>query len=98
MTDYGRELIFGSLVTPDAQRPEQVVSPTRLSEQAGLDLATFQDHPYQPGPICGALARGGIAAAGSIARVRPRRLALEDIRRGEHREVAYLYDLQKLAE
>src|SRR5690606_4891399 len=28
--------------------PERVVALTRASEAAGLDLATFQDHPYQP--------------------------------------------------
>ena len=49
MTDYGHELLFGSFITPDAHQPERVVTLTRLSEQAGLDLATFQDHPYQPG-------------------------------------------------
>jgi hemerythrin-like domain-containing protein len=48
MTDYGHELLFGSFITPDAQEPERVVALTLLSEQAGLDLATFQDHPYQP--------------------------------------------------
>jgi hemerythrin-like domain-containing protein len=52
MTDYGHELLFGSFITfitPDARHPERVVALTQLSEQAGLDLATFQDHPYQPG-------------------------------------------------
>jgi alkanesulfonate monooxygenase SsuD/methylene tetrahydromethanopterin reductase-like flavin-dependent oxidoreductase (luciferase family) len=49
MTDYGHELLFGSFITPDAQQPEAVVALTQLSELAGLDLATFQDHPYQPG-------------------------------------------------
>jgi len=49
MTDYGHELLFGSFITPDARQPERVVALTQLSEQAGLDLATFQDHPYQPG-------------------------------------------------
>lgn len=48
MTDYGHELLFGSFLTPSAQRPDQVVGLAQLSEQAGLDLATFQDHPYQP--------------------------------------------------
>jgi alkanesulfonate monooxygenase SsuD/methylene tetrahydromethanopterin reductase-like flavin-dependent oxidoreductase (luciferase family) len=48
MTDYGHELLFGSFITPDARQPERTVALTRLSEQAGLDLATFQDHPYQP--------------------------------------------------
>jgi alkanesulfonate monooxygenase SsuD/methylene tetrahydromethanopterin reductase-like flavin-dependent oxidoreductase (luciferase family) len=49
MTDYGHELLFGSFLTPTAQRPEQAVALAHLSEQAGLDLATFQDHPYQAG-------------------------------------------------
>jgi alkanesulfonate monooxygenase SsuD/methylene tetrahydromethanopterin reductase-like flavin-dependent oxidoreductase (luciferase family) len=49
MTDYGHELLFGSFITPDARQLERVVALTQLSEQAGLDLATFQDHPYQPG-------------------------------------------------
>jgi len=49
MTDYGHELLFGSFITPDAQQVERTVALTQLSEQAGLDLATFQDHPYQPG-------------------------------------------------
>ena len=48
MTDYGHELLFGSFITPTAQRPERVVALAQLSEQVGLDLATFQDHPYQP--------------------------------------------------
>ncbi|GIH15428.1 LLM class flavin-dependent oxidoreductase [Rugosimonospora africana] len=48
MTDYGHELLFGTFLTPTAQRPEQVVALAQLAEQAELDLATFQDHPYQP--------------------------------------------------
>jgi len=49
MTDYGHELRFGSFLTPTAERPLQAVALAQLSEQVGLDLATFQDHPYQPG-------------------------------------------------
>ena len=30
-----------------ADRPDAVVALTRHSEEVGLDLATFQDHPYQ---------------------------------------------------
>ncbi|QSB13969.1 LLM class flavin-dependent oxidoreductase [Natronosporangium hydrolyticum] len=48
MTDYGHELQFGSFLTPSARQPEQVVALARASEAAGLDLVTFQDHPYQP--------------------------------------------------
>ncbi|WFE66120.1 LLM class flavin-dependent oxidoreductase [Micromonospora sp. WMMD714] len=49
MTDYGHELLFGAFLTPDARQPEQVVARARFCEQVGLDLVTFQDHPYQPG-------------------------------------------------
>jgi len=48
MSDYGHELMFGSFLTPANNKPEQVVELALLSEQVGLELATFQDHPYQP--------------------------------------------------
>jgi alkanesulfonate monooxygenase SsuD/methylene tetrahydromethanopterin reductase-like flavin-dependent oxidoreductase (luciferase family) len=48
MPDYGHDLIFGSFITPTNSAPQQVVQLARASEQAGLDLVTFQDHPYQP--------------------------------------------------
>jgi hypothetical protein len=46
MSDYGHDLLFGSFLTPTAARPEQVVELAVLTERVGLDLATFQDHPY----------------------------------------------------
>ncbi|PWU44287.1 5,10-methylene tetrahydromethanopterin reductase [Micromonospora globispora] len=48
MTDYGHDLMFGSFLTPAAGQVEQVVARAKLCEQVGLDLVTFQDHPYQP--------------------------------------------------
>jgi alkanesulfonate monooxygenase SsuD/methylene tetrahydromethanopterin reductase-like flavin-dependent oxidoreductase (luciferase family) len=48
MADYGHELAFGTFITPLNERLEQVVELAKLSERAGLDLVTFQDHPYQP--------------------------------------------------
>ena len=48
MPDYGHELAFGSFLTPSADDPQRVVGLARESEAAGLDLVTFQDHPYQP--------------------------------------------------
>ncbi len=48
MTDYGHELLFGSFITPTNAAPQRVVELAQLSERVGLDLATFQDHPYQP--------------------------------------------------
>jgi alkanesulfonate monooxygenase SsuD/methylene tetrahydromethanopterin reductase-like flavin-dependent oxidoreductase (luciferase family) len=47
--DYGHDLLFGSFITPSAQQPHAVVGLAQASEEAGLDLVTFQDHPYQPG-------------------------------------------------
>ena len=48
MADYGHELQFGTFITPQSQRPQDVVALAQLTERAGLDLVTFQDHPYQP--------------------------------------------------
>ncbi len=49
MTDYGHDLLLGSFITPTNAAPERVVALAQLSEEVGLDLVTFQDHPYQPG-------------------------------------------------
>jgi alkanesulfonate monooxygenase SsuD/methylene tetrahydromethanopterin reductase-like flavin-dependent oxidoreductase (luciferase family) len=48
MADYGHDLLFGTFLTPGAAAPAEVVRLTQLSERVGLDLASFQDHPYQP--------------------------------------------------
>ncbi|PFG39416.1 luciferase-like monooxygenase [Georgenia soli] len=48
MTDYGHDLIFGSFITPTSAAPQRPVALAQASEAAGLDLVTFQDHPYQP--------------------------------------------------
>jgi alkanesulfonate monooxygenase SsuD/methylene tetrahydromethanopterin reductase-like flavin-dependent oxidoreductase (luciferase family) len=48
MTDYGHRLQFGTFITPQSRRPEDAVELAQLTERAGLDLVTFQDHPYQP--------------------------------------------------
>ncbi|GIJ81350.1 Luciferase-like monooxygenase [Micromonospora phaseoli] len=47
MTDYGHDLLFGTFVTPVAQQARQVVELAVTADRAGLDLVTFQDHPYQ---------------------------------------------------
>ena len=47
MGDYGHDLRFGTFITPDSRRPERVVALAQYTERAGLDLVTFQDHPYQ---------------------------------------------------
>ena len=48
MADYGHDLIFGTFLSPQNAEPQAPVALARLSERAGLDLVTFQDHPYQP--------------------------------------------------
>ncbi|MET7867593.1 LLM class flavin-dependent oxidoreductase [Micromonospora taraxaci] len=48
MSDYGHDLVFGSFVTPGVGDPDRTVGLAVLTEQVGLDLVTFQDHPYQP--------------------------------------------------
>lgn len=48
MNDYGHELEFGVLLTPSSGDPGAVVDLAEVAERSGLDLITFQDHPYQP--------------------------------------------------
>jgi hypothetical protein len=48
MTDYGHDVLFGSFVTPMSDQPQMAVVLAQASEQLGLDLVTFQDHPYLP--------------------------------------------------
>ena len=46
--DYGRPLTFGAFITPTSADPDRVVELAVHAEDVGLDLVTFQDHPYQP--------------------------------------------------
>ncbi len=48
MTDYGHDLQFGVFITPTNSPALQAVDLAVIADRAGLDLATFQDHPYQP--------------------------------------------------
>jgi alkanesulfonate monooxygenase SsuD/methylene tetrahydromethanopterin reductase-like flavin-dependent oxidoreductase (luciferase family) len=48
MTDYGQDLLFGTFITPTIDPVTHAVDLAVVSERAGLDLVTFQDHPYQP--------------------------------------------------
>ncbi len=47
MGDYGHDLEFGVFITPTAADAEAVVRLAVLADERGLDLVTFQDHPYQ---------------------------------------------------
>ncbi|MGV0837990.1 LLM class flavin-dependent oxidoreductase [Mycolicibacterium thermoresistibile] len=46
MTAYGHDLLFGTFVTPDNRPPHHPVEQAVVADRAGLDLVTFQDHPY----------------------------------------------------
>ncbi|MCW2598857.1 MAG: fgd1 [Frankiales bacterium] len=48
MADYGHDLLFGTFIQPTAEHAQRVVGLAQLTEEVGLDLASFQDHPYQP--------------------------------------------------
>jgi alkanesulfonate monooxygenase SsuD/methylene tetrahydromethanopterin reductase-like flavin-dependent oxidoreductase (luciferase family) len=45
-TDYGHDLLFGTFVTPTSHPVHQAVEQAVVADRAGLDLVTFQDHPY----------------------------------------------------
>ncbi|MGC0249041.1 LLM class flavin-dependent oxidoreductase [Pseudactinotalea sp. Z1748] len=47
MTDYGHDLLFGTFVTPTNSPPQHPVEQAIVADRAGLDLVSFQDHPYQ---------------------------------------------------
>ena len=46
MTRYGQELRFGAFITPRASDAARVLELAQLADREGLDLVTFQDHPY----------------------------------------------------
>jgi alkanesulfonate monooxygenase SsuD/methylene tetrahydromethanopterin reductase-like flavin-dependent oxidoreductase (luciferase family) len=48
MPDYGHEIRFGTFVTPLIARADEVLALASRAETLGLDLVTYQDHPYQP--------------------------------------------------
>lgn len=47
MADYGHELEFGVFLNPAAAQPQAVVGLAEATERAGLEVVSFQDHPYQ---------------------------------------------------
>ncbi|WP_299038401.1 LLM class flavin-dependent oxidoreductase [uncultured Pseudokineococcus sp.] len=71
MTDHGHDLLFGAFLTPSAADPGRVVELARLCEAVGLDLATFQDHPYQPGFLDTWTLLSWVAASTTRLRVAP---------------------------
>ncbi len=69
MTDYGHELLFGTFITPAASDPARVVALAQATEQAGLDLVSVQDHPYQPAFLDAWTLLSVIAASTTTVRV-----------------------------
>src|SRR5215203_1215628 len=69
--DYGPELLFGTFLTPSAGEPDRVVGLAQLTEQAGLDAVSIQDHPYQPAFLDAWTLLAVIAASTSTVRVLP---------------------------
>jgi alkanesulfonate monooxygenase SsuD/methylene tetrahydromethanopterin reductase-like flavin-dependent oxidoreductase (luciferase family) len=47
VSDRGHPLRFGVFITPSAGDADRVVALAELADRTGLDLVTFQDHPYQ---------------------------------------------------
>jgi alkanesulfonate monooxygenase SsuD/methylene tetrahydromethanopterin reductase-like flavin-dependent oxidoreductase (luciferase family)/hemerythrin-like domain-containing protein len=48
MPDYRHDLQFGVFITPAAGQSDEVLELSRMADTAGLDIVSFQDHPYQP--------------------------------------------------
>jgi alkanesulfonate monooxygenase SsuD/methylene tetrahydromethanopterin reductase-like flavin-dependent oxidoreductase (luciferase family) len=71
VTDYLQELQFGVFVPPLAEHADAVVELAELAEVSGLDLVSFQDHPYQPRFLDAWTLLSVIAAKTSTVRLAP---------------------------
>jgi hypothetical protein len=71
MPDYRHDLQFGVFITPVAAQADGVVELARLADVVGLDLVTFQDHPYQPAFLDTWTLLSVVAAATTNVRVAP---------------------------
>ena len=47
MPDYHHELLFGLSVPPNARDHEAILTTAEQADDLGLDIISFQDHPYQ---------------------------------------------------
>ena len=71
MPDYGHDLLFGVFVPPLAQQADAVLALARRADEAGLDLVSVQDHPYNPEFLDSLTLLTTIAATTSRVRVFP---------------------------
>jgi alkanesulfonate monooxygenase SsuD/methylene tetrahydromethanopterin reductase-like flavin-dependent oxidoreductase (luciferase family) len=71
MPDYGHDLLFGVFVPPSAQQADAVLALARRADEAGLDLVSVQDHPYNPQFLDAWTLLTTIAGATSRVRVFP---------------------------
>ena len=71
MPDYRHDLQFGAFIVPVARQADAVVELSRLADVAGLDIVSFQDHPYQSAFLDTWTLLSVVAAATSNVRVAP---------------------------
>ncbi|MDQ2700452.1 MAG: LLM class flavin-dependent oxidoreductase [Actinomycetota bacterium] len=76
MSDYGHDLEFGVFITPTNEQAGRVVELAQLAEEVGLDLVSFQDHPYQPKFLDTWTLLSFLAAATSRVKLAPNVLSL----------------------
>jgi alkanesulfonate monooxygenase SsuD/methylene tetrahydromethanopterin reductase-like flavin-dependent oxidoreductase (luciferase family) len=71
MPDYRHDLQFGVFITPVAGQADAVVELSRLADVLGLDIVSFQDHPYQPAFLDAWTLLSVVAAETTNVRVAP---------------------------
>ena len=71
MPDYRHDLQFGVFITPLAAQADGVLELARLADVVGLDIVSFQDHPYQPRFLDTWTLLSVVAAATTNVRVAP---------------------------
>jgi alkanesulfonate monooxygenase SsuD/methylene tetrahydromethanopterin reductase-like flavin-dependent oxidoreductase (luciferase family) len=69
--DYRHDLQFGAFIVPMARQADAVVELSRLADVAGLDIVSFQDHPYQSAFLDTWTLLSVVAAATTNVRVAP---------------------------
>jgi hemerythrin-like domain-containing protein len=69
--DYRHDLQFGVFITPVAAQADAVLELARLADVVGLDIVSFQDHPYQASFLDTWTLLSVVAAATTNVRVAP---------------------------